>query len=210
MFLFSRVSTLRGNPAKVLGWATEMNELVNSKTDVEVTLWGAVFGYPIGTMAWTTMVESHAQLSATQQTLMADKAYNTMIEKGQDLISAPGQDFLRRIIHGEPGDGPPPVGSVATVITATAANGRLAETVQWGIDVSDHVSSLTGANIAFMADTYGNFGQVTWILGVEDMAAADAANDAMMTDAEYMDRIKAAADLFIPGSGHQGLVTRLA
>jgi hypothetical protein len=62
----------------------------------------------------------------------------------------------------------------------------------------------------FLVGQFGAFGNVTWIGGAPDAATVDQANATMNGDAEYMKRLSDSKDLFIPGSGMQGLVTRIA
>src|SRR6185436_4550988 len=63
MYLFSRLATLRGNERRSLAWAAKMTDHVNAVGDHTVTLWRADFGYPVGTVAWSTWVESMAALN---------------------------------------------------------------------------------------------------------------------------------------------------
>ena len=63
MHLFSRVATLTGGPVKPLDWASRITARVNEVGDLDTTLWTAAFGYPGGTVAWSTIVESRAQLA---------------------------------------------------------------------------------------------------------------------------------------------------
>lgn len=64
MHLFSRVFTLTGGPVGPVEWALAMMEKANDAMDVDVSLWTGAFGYPGGTVAWNTLVESRAHLTA--------------------------------------------------------------------------------------------------------------------------------------------------
>ncbi|GEM_PF-687068 len=212
MRLFSRIATLQGPPADVGAWAVEMTELVNDSTDLDISLWQGSFGYPMGTVIWSTIVEGRAQLMEGQAQLMANPAYHELGSRAAEWASPFGaQDTLRNLVHAtqEP-SGPPPVGSVSNVVTATPNNGKLADAMAWGVEVADLYTSITGAGVGFLADAYGTFGQMTWIAGFDTPAAADEAEDKLNASADYMAAINSAGDLFVPGSGEQRMIVRVA
>lgn len=211
MHLFSRVATLTGGVRRPLEWATEVTAQVNSTIDLEVSLWTANFGFPVGTVSWSAMVESRQQLADETAKLMGDDDYLSMVEKGQEFATTPAEDHLRTVVHmtSEP-EGAAPVGSAAEIITAAPAGGKIGEAMTWGVGMADRFASVTGADSAFMADAYGSFGQMTWISVFPDAAAVEAAAEATMADADYMAAVDGAGELFQPGSGQRGLVTRMA
>ena len=98
----------------------------------------------------------------------------------------------------------------AVVTNAVIANGQYAEAVGWGIDVAQHVTTLTGMPVGLMMQEYGTFGQLTWIGIGADAAAIDASAAATNGDAEYIKKMSAAGNLFVPGSGQRSLATRVA
>ncbi len=210
MFLFNRTTTLQGDLRGAMGWANEITGYVNANSDFDVTLWQAQFGYPVGTMVWSTWVESHAALEAGFAGLLAGDGYWDLIARGQEYVSAPAQDMLRQAVHGGPGDEPPPLGAATTVTTAVAAGGKLVEVMAWGAKMAAHVEQVTGLPTMFLADTYGTFGQVTWLSGAPDMATADQAGEALNGDAAYLERLGDIGELFVPASGHRGLAVRIA
>jgi len=211
MYLFQRMATLRGGIQKPVGWAIEINQLVNEVGGVEVSLWSSLFGFPLGTVVWSARVESRAVLAEVTGKLMASDAYHSMVEKGQEFITTPGEDTLRQLIHAESmSPTVPPVGSVATVITATPNPGQITKALGWGVEITTLFARITGSSALFFADAYGQFGQLTWIASHTDAAAADAANDALQAAPEYLASIDQAGPLFVPGSGRQGLAMRIA
>ena len=82
MYLFSRLATLRGNERRSLAWAVEMSNYVNAHSDHTVTLWRADFGYPVGTVAWSTWVESLAALNEGFARLADDDGYHDLVDAG--------------------------------------------------------------------------------------------------------------------------------
>ena len=210
MYQFGRLLTLQGDPRETMPWATEVTAHVNSLTDMNVTLWGTVFGYPVGTLAWSAIVEGRAQLGAEMVKMPADNAYLDLVSKAQDWVTAPAQDIFRKVVHGGPGDAPPAVGAVASITQAVAATGKMPEAVAWAVDMAQHASSVTGTNVSLLVNAYGDFGGMAFISTVADMATADAAADALQADADYVGKIGASSGLFVDGSAHQSLLQRLA
>ncbi len=210
MYLFSRLATLRGNERRSLAWAVEMTNHVNAVSDHTVTLWRADFGYPVGTVAWSAWVESLAALNEGFAMLADDDAYFDLIDAGSELITDPPHDLLRRAVYGEPGAAPPPLGAVTSVTTAVVGNGKYAEATAWGIEMAELVQQITSQPTMFLVDAYGTFGQVTWLSGAPDLASADAGGEAVQANPDYIKRLADVGDLFVPGSGQQRLVTRVA
>ena len=210
MYLFSRLATLRGSERRALAWAVEMNTYVNDHSDHTVALWRADFGYPVGTVAWSAWADSMDALNKGFAGLGEDDGYFDMVDKGQEFATDPPQDLLRRALHGGPGPTPPAPGAVTAVTTAVIANGHYAEAAAWGIEMAQLVQEITNQPTMFLSNAYGTFGEVTWLSGSPDLATADAAGDAIQANPDYLKRLGDIGDLFLPGSGRQALVTRIA
>ncbi len=209
MLLFTRLVTLTGSPRKSMPWAMQITEYVNSHGSLPVTCWATTFGQPIGTVGWSTMVESQAALAAGTGGLLADPGYLDLIDAAADLVSTPGQDLLREVVYGTPGD-PPAVGSVATVTTATAIVDRMADAVGWAVEVAQHVEGVIGSPVAVLTDVFGTMGGIAWIGIQPDVAALDASRGKLNADAGYLMKVAGSKDLFINGTGHISQATRIA
>ena len=212
MYLFTRQATLGGNPRAAMGWAAEMTAYVSARSNGHpVLLWSVGFGRPVGTVVWTTWVESHADLQAAFAGLLEDDGYYDLIDKGQAFNAGANMaDSFNEAIHGGPTGATPPIGSVAVVSRAVMNVGKAAEAMAFGVDIASYVESVTGSPTAFLASSYGTFGEVMWISGAPDMAANDAAAAAINGDAGWLERIGRSNDLFLSGSGHRSLATRIA
>jgi hypothetical protein len=209
MDLFSRTVTMVGPPADIMAYATDMTAFVSDAVGQEVALWQMGFGAPAGTVGWTARVEGLAGVSTMQATLMANADYHTKLAAGRDFLAGPATDALGTVIHGELGD-PPPVGSVAAITSAVIGNGKYAEAVAWGIDMTDHATSVTGTPTMFLMQRFGTFGAVTWVGISADAAAADAAGAKLEADPAYVEKLGAVGDLFVPSSGNRAVATRVA
>lgn len=210
MHLFSRTATLTGPPRESSAWARDITAYVNEHTSKQVTLWASTFGRPVGTLTWATWVDSFADMQAAFAGLLDDDGYDDMLRRGSDFIHAPAVDMLRELVHGELGDEVPPIGAVSMMTTATISNGKYEEGVTWGAEMAAHVQSITNLRSFFLRDVFGTFGQVTWLVGAPDMAGIDTATAAINADLDYLKRIGDVGDMFVTGSGRQGMSTRIA
>jgi hypothetical protein len=212
MHLFSRVGVVTGGPVETLEWAVNITARVNQAMDIEVSLWQGQFGNPLGTVAWSALVESRAQLAEETLKLAADQGYLDLVGQGQAFAGAiPFEDSLRTMVHmtAEPAE-PPPLGAWAEITTAVPMAGKIAAAMAWGVEISDYHAAVTGSPVMFLADDYGTFGQVGWIAVHADAAAADAAAAAVMADADYAAKVDGAGDLFVPGQSNRSSTVRLA
>ena len=209
MQLFTRRVSMTGPPDEIIGYATDMAAFVSDRLDRELALWSVVMGAPVGTMFYTARVEGVADLAALTSSLMGDAEYLDKLRGGMHLTAAPAVDSLLSPIHGELGD-PPPVGSYAGITNAVIANGQYRDALAWGVEMTQHVESVTGNPGMFLTSRYGDFGAVTWITGTADASGVDAARGAIDADESYLERLKSAGTLFIQGSGQQGVTTRIA
>lgn len=210
MFQFARLLNLRGDARETMAWAAEITGYVNEHTDLDVSCWAATFGYPVGTVGWSTIVEGRAQLMAETDKLTADNDYLDLVMKAQDWVTAPAQDIFRSIVTGDPNAEPPAVGAVASVTTAVAATGKMPDAIAWAMDMAEYGSGVVGTQISLLVNAYGEFGGMAFISSAPDMAAADEMADTVRADAGYLERIKGSAGLFVDRSAHQGLLRRFA
>ncbi len=210
MILFSRRAVLSGSPLKTTAAATAVTEHINGLVDAEIALWVAGAGFPVGSFAWTSRFDSHVDLTEQMGRLTADETADSLIGTVRSMAVAPPEDSIQQMIHGNADAPAPPVGAVANVTTATIALESLAEAMAWGVGMAELATEVTGNPVGFFQHLYGPFGQVSWITATAGMAGVDAAQAALAGNEEYLGRVAAGASLFIPGSGSQGIATRIA
>lgn len=206
MYLFSRQLTLQGPMRDTMAWAVEVTEYVNEHGSLPVTLWTSTMGNPIGTVLWSARAESHAELFDGMAAIQADDAYHDLIEKAVPWVHQPGTDTFGEFVLAPDTTEPP---QVAVVTTAVMASGRQPDAIEWGVEISNHTAKVTKRPVAFLTETYGTFGQVTWIQGFDDMAQVDAAHQATNNDDGFLERIVKGGDLFLDGSAREMLATRV-
>jgi hypothetical protein len=209
MQLFSRQVQLSGPFAEISAYAADMTAHVSAVGGREIALWSTVFGAPLGTMTYAVRVEGIADLQTLSAQILGDAEYHAKLAKGADYVVGNAEDRLFQPLNAELGD-PPPVGSMALVTSAVMAAGAYDKAIAWSLDMAEHASSVTGVPTLFLMEEFGSFGSVGWIAVAADGAAVDAAGAALNGDADYLKKLGAAGDLFLPGSGHRILSTRVA
>lgn len=209
MQLFSRTVTMAGPPADILDYATEIRGFLSDKLDTDVGLWGIMFGAPAGTMIFTTRVDGLAGVAAITGQLMADDEYHQILAKGREYVVGPPQDQLLQPLHGDFDGTVPPVGAVAAV-TSAIAKASIVEAVRLGVELAELVESITGVPVVFGASQAGTVGEFAWLGVNADAAAADAAIEAVNSNADYIEKTSGARDLFVAGGSNRVISTRLA
>lgn len=192
-----------------MAYATGMCAHVSAVAGREIGLWSVGFGAPLGTVMYSVRVEGVADWQAMSAKVLADADYHARLAAGAQYTAGPAEDSLLQPLNAEPGD-PPPVGSIALLTSAVMANGAYAAALAWGVDMAQHVTTVSGIPTLFAAQSFGPFGSVGWIGVAPDAATIDAGNAAVNADAAYMDKLGAVRDLFVEGSGHRMLATRIA
>ncbi len=209
MQIFSRTLGTLGPQDEIMAWATDMTAYVSDKSGNEVALWVPMFGWPLGTLGWSMRVDGLAGMQAALAPLAADADYFAKAATAREWVHTPAEDRLVTSLTGDLGD-PPPVGSVVTITTAIMAGGRYGDAIAWGLEAAARVHEVTGIPTIFGTEESGTFGAVQWIGGSPDAAGADAAREAINADETYLNMLSSVGELFLPGSGHRSIITRVA
>lgn len=210
MLLYSRTSMIVGPPNEVLPTLAAITAKVSDLSGREVSLWAGGPGFPVGTYSWATRIESHADIGDMATKLAADADFSALVATMLKYRAGDTVDSVRSLIHGQPGDGLPPVGSLVAATTAQIANGNIGAAMAWGAEVAEIASATTGAQVNYYREMYGPFGSVAWMTVQPDGAAVDAAQEALGSNPDYLAKIDEGTPLFLPGAANQGIATRIA
>jgi hypothetical protein len=211
MIIFQRLVTFEGPPEEVVPWALEITEAVNARTHLNTSLWQGVFGGPVGTLAWSALVDNLTALEAATDSLSGDATYLSLAAKARDWTGTPPEDFLLRMVHTAGGDYVrPDVGAYAEGTVAVPAEGKLAKAGAFGVEIADIHSKLTHSSVLFCTSEYGAFGEMRWLALYDSAAAVDLAAEAIAKDGDYAAKVDAAGDLFVEGLARRTLARRLA
>ncbi len=207
MLINVRSGVVDASLPEAVGFAVEAAQDVEDATGLAVGVWRAVYGRPLGSLAWSVQVDSFADLATMNQKLAENESFLAKSENARSLFMAGSfQDSLTRVVHsaGTPGA----VGYVSG-LTATGQAGKTAEVMAFGVDIADYVSSVTGNATMFCVDAFAAVGQVTWITAYAEAASIDEAQEQLMGDPGYLERTSAVADLFVAGTGQMALSQRI-
>ncbi len=211
MIIFQRMVTFEGPVQEVMPWAMEITEAVNDKTEFDVSLWQGMFGGPLGTVVWSTLVDSLTALEAGFDTLGGDPGYLDLTSKAADWVNTPGEDTLLRMVHVTGGEyDRPGVGAYAEVTTAVPAEGKFAEAGAWAVEIADLHASVTDQSVLLCTSAYGNFGRMAWLGIAPSAASIDAGAEAIAKDEDYIAKLDQGGNLFQEGSAVRRLGRRIA
>lgn len=208
MYLYTRTASAAPNKMlEATAFAAEIAAKVNSITSLGVRAWSVVFGAPLTTIVWTAAVEHPSDMASTGDKLLADASYLDSVAGAAGLFDGPLEDSMIEMIsilgnhEGDP--------SYASSVSARCATGRIGDAMAWGVDIADHVHSVTGRDGIFGRSLYGPWAEVRWITMADTAEAVDAAEAAMTADPGYLTRIDQAGNLFLPESGIGHLSRRI-
>ncbi|HVV36949.1 MAG TPA: hypothetical protein VHC63_10135 [Acidimicrobiales bacterium] len=211
MMIFQRMVTFQGPPDEIGAWALEITEAVNTRTQLATTLWQGTFGVPVGSLAWSAIVDNLTALEAANDALLGDAGYLSLVAKAAPWATTAPQDSWLQTIHTSGGEFVRArVGSYSENIMAIPAPGKLAAAGVFGVEMADLHTQLTHAPVLFCSSAYGAFGELRWLAMYESAAAVDTAAELVAKDEEYGAKLDAAGDLFVAGMARRVLARRIA
>ena len=206
MYIFSRTAVAApGKAPAAMAFAVEVAGKVASLTGIPLSVYTGTFGIPLGTIIWSSRVDSHVQLAEIQAKTLGDAGYMAMVEKATDLFQPGVTDGLTEIVSTSMAA----PSAVVSATMATIANGKVAEAMELGVAIQAAVAKATGLGTAFCADAYGAYGGVRWLIGAASMAEVDAGRAAMNADPTFQSLVAKAGDCYLAGSGQIGLITKI-
>jgi hypothetical protein len=211
MIIYQRSVTLQGPVQDVLPWAMEITQRVNDTTKLEVSLWQGMFGMPLGTVVWSSLVDGLAAVEEAHTTLGQATDFLDLQGKAADWIQLPGEDRLLRSIHVTGGEyARADVGAYAEGTLAVPAAGRLAEAAKWGVEISNLHTEVTGQPVIFGSNAFSAYGELGWLAISADAAGIDRAAEAIAADERYAKSLDTAGPLFAEGNSRRTLARRIA
>jgi hypothetical protein len=209
MYLFTRSRRIRaGSILAGVDWSVAATDLVRKTTGREVNGWMSVLSPEFGTVTWSMWAESMADVIEAGDKLATSATWNDLLQRGDEHFEGAVVDGLANLLHGAPDTaGDPP--EYVNVVTASATQGRLADAITAGVSLAEHASKVTGTPTMFLANATGLFGGVAWISPGADIATADAARVALVSDPDWLPLIDKVGTAFAPGAA-QAMFRRIA
>ena len=211
MYLFSRTARIdTGRITDALDWALTITEKVNQISQTPVALYSTIFSPEVGTLSWSTIVESLSELEATDAKLMADNGYLDLVSQGT-TYQAPGtvvDDAVASFVVAERSETGSP--AYATVTRATLASGALATGIETGVAIAHMAKAICGLPVSFLVGTTGTYGGVGWITTAESIDELQAASETLNANPEFVKLLDTkASKAFIAGSATQIMLRKV-
>ena len=85
---------------------------------------------------------------------------------------------------------------------AKIAGGKHQEAIQWAKDTREYTKTKFegGADVKIYLETLGEWGVICWMVDFENLATLELAGQVLDADEGYQKRLKAASELFLPGT----------
>lgn len=207
MYLYARTGAAApGKQLEATAFAIDIAAKVNSITSLDVRVWTPVYGAPMNTFSWVAMLEHASDMAMTSEKLLADATYMDAVSGAAELFVSV-EDSLGEILSLlGPHEGDP---HFASVVTAQCAGGHIAEAVSWGVDLAEHVHTITGRDGAFGRSVYGPWAQVSWISLADTAQQVEIAEAATNADPTFLERVDQAGALFVPSTATSLLSRRI-
>ena len=202
MYLYSRRRRL--NPAqarKAAAFAAETGKRAAGICGLEISVWATTMSADSGMISWSTMVEHLTDLETAMDKLAADGSFNDFIEQNDGLFVGPLADTLAQVVSGAP-DPTAARPAYASVVQATCANGHVAAGMAGGVEIADMAARVGGLPTTFLASTTGEYGGVAWITTAPDLAALEAAEAKVNSDAGFVALADRVSPAYLPHAGN--------
>ena len=91
------------------------------------------------------------------------------------------------------------------VRAATIRPGKLQPALAFAQDIATHVEAKTGIKVNVFMQTGGVVGRICWQSDNDSLGTFEEAMGQMLSDQEYLQKIEAAAELFVEGQTRDSL-----
>ena len=141
---------------------------------------GRLSGAAPGTHIFSAFYQNMADFASATETLIADAQYLDGVTEARQHLVAPPEDRHIEILHTAGGEYQRPgLGGIVQLTTATAALGKLAAAVGWGVQVAELVAEIIGEPVFFGRSLAGPFGELAWVGASADARAWDRTQEAL-------------------------------
>lgn len=186
MYLFSRqVQLAPGDLRGAMAWAIDQTARVNRLCDLDVNLTTRVFSPGLGTIAFSAVAESLADLAAANETLMASDEYVDASDEGARFMAGPADDSTMALLHV-----PPEAGNdfaYASTVRAVVASGEAARGTAMGVEIAQTAQRITGCPTLFGSAISGPYGAVGWVSTFASVEQMEEANSALAGHADWLE-----------------------
>jgi hypothetical protein len=208
MFIFTRVAVVApGHRRPASAFITDVTAHLNATMPTTTSAWNVVFGGPVGTVLWSTMIDDLASYLDAADTMRSTSAYLDKLAAGSNLFTGAPEDSLGEVIYtaGDTQADPHCMTSTTRVIARDQA-----DAVAWSIDVADLAHSTTGTTAVLLRNVYGDVDRLQWLSGYPDNATVAAATAELRTSEAYQEHLENGSSFFVPDTCRQSLFRRMS
>ncbi len=206
MYLFSR--RRRAEPSHIadaFGWAVETAAKASQIGGLPVTAWSSMWGTDAGTIAWTAFTDDLVGLEQAGDKLAVGAGFNDRVREAETLFSGPVEDQLAQVLHGAPQEAP---SQYVSAVTTELAPGAFRSGLEAAIEIATAAERIIGRPTMVAMATTGRYGGIAWLTGHPDIAAVQAAQDAINGDGTFVALVDRVSTCYQPDA-EQALYRRL-
>ncbi len=192
MYITRRMARVNGRPG--IEWASQVTKVVQAAGG-KTSLWAGGPGSTIGTVAWSSLVDSFAAMVENNDRLNENADYLALVAQAGQHIASLEPDTMMQVVHGEI-TGQAEVGSFLVAVSATTDPTRGMEALAWAPVIADAWTAATGVPVAVATNVAGPSDAIQWLARFDDAAAVDEANGKVAASAEYLEVYATGAGLF--------------
>jgi hypothetical protein len=210
MYLFNRTIETTGEMAKIVPILHDMKKAIEA-AGVNATIWVGGAGYKMGTVIFTAAYENLADRAEANAKLAASKA---VTEANQKLISYTRNvepDMIIQYLKGGTFAATVPVGAVVTLVQSQLAQGAdWMKTLEWSMAMAELNEKISGVTANLGMVIFGPVGGLIQFSGYANAAAAEAARQAQLANAEWLPQFIKGGQFVLAGSVMSRQMTKLA
>lgn len=211
MYLFTRRARIGSEKlTEALQWAVTITEKVNQISQTPVSLYSTILSPEVGTLSWSTVVESLSELEATDAKLMADSGYLDLVSQGTKY-QAPGglvDDAVASFVLADRSASGSP--AYAAVVRATVAPGSFQSGIELGVEIAQMAKAVGGLPVSFLSGTTGTYGSVGWITSADSIDDLQASEEKVNSNSDFVKLLDTkASKAYLPGSATQVLLRKI-
>ncbi len=195
MYIARRTGIVRG--AAGLQWAADITKAVQASGS-RTSLWVGGPGTMPGSVVWSTLIDSFADLVAFGDGLGQDAGYLAALGHAGEHVESIGADALVEIVHGEL-TSQAPIGSFLGAVNATVNPDRAIEAARWAVTVADAWAEAAGMGCVVTRLAAGPMDEMGWLARFDDAASVDAVNAKLAASEALGEVMAAGAGLFTNG-----------
>lgn len=200
MYLFTRSGRfIPGVIREATAFMRTVTDKVQQESGLEVHSWISTMSPDTGTAIWAAFVDDLEHLEEANDKLLVSDSFAEVAAQGAKLLAGPLTDGLAQVVYGEI-DPAAALPNYLSVARATAANGHVADAVNFGIEIAETAVRITGVPTLFMVELTGEYGGCRWGTRYGSIGDLERAEVALMNDQGWLELIDRVGPAYAQGA----------